>query len=74
MDIKKIVLYIFIFIFIIYFIYFIFLRPSSSSTNTNGKGNNCSHCDLDKNTCNPRIGQCIPKVTCNGKEKPDNAC
>ena len=74
MDVKKIALYIFIFIFIIYFIYFIFLRPSSSSTNKNGKGNNCSHCDLDKNTCNPRIGQCIPKVTCNGKEKPDNAC
>jgi hypothetical protein len=74
MDIKKIALYIFIFIVFIFIIYFIFLRPSSSFTNKNGKGNNCSHCDLDKNTCDPRIGKCIPKNLCDGKEKPDNAC
>ena len=74
MDVKKIALYIFISIISISIIYFIFLRPNSSSTNINKNGNNCSHCDLDKNTCDPIIGKCIPKDLCNGKEKPDNAC
>lgn len=73
-NVKRISFYIFLSLVFIFIIYMVFLRPSSSSTNKNGKGNNCSHCDLDKNTCDPRIGKCIPKDLCDGKEKPDNAC